>query len=79
MLSLDSGKLLALASDGWQPPEVDLTGLGALVETVEVPFGNYKENCYILGDRDTNSAAVIDPGGTVETICLAGYRAEVKY
>lgn len=33
-----------------------------------IPAGRYAVNCYIVGDKSTSKAAVIDPGGDVDDI-----------
>lgn len=67
-LSLDYDKLSDIANDNWVPVALSLPPRPAIVITIAVPYGNYSENCYILGCSATRLAAVIDPGGAVEEI-----------
>ncbi len=46
-----------------------------------IPAGIYAVNCYVLGDKATNKAAVIDPGGDVDRIMkmLEDNNLELEY
>ena len=66
-LSLDPAKLAAIA-DGWTPPPITPSIPGLVLETVPVTMGGYGENCYIVGCAETRAAAVVDPGGAVDSI-----------
>lgn len=46
-----------------------------------IPAGIYAVNCYVLGDKATNKAAVIDPGGDVDRIIkmLEDNNLELEY
>lgn len=67
-LQLDPHKLQSIAEEAWQPQSVDLVSNDASVTRIEVPFGEYKENCYILTSKETSEVAVIDPGGAADEI-----------
>lgn len=47
----------------------------------KVPAGVYAVNCYVIGDEQTNNAAVVDPGGDVDKIIkvLENNDLELKY
>ncbi|ABW19252.1 MBL fold metallo-hydrolase [Alkaliphilus oremlandii] len=47
----------------------------------KVPAGVYAVNCYVIGDEQTNKAAVVDPGGDVDKIIkvLENNDLELKY
>lgn len=68
VLGLSPDALAEIASDGWLPKPPSIPN-DSVVEKLEVPFRNYKENCYILGCRQIGKAAVIDPGGSSDAIC----------
>lgn len=67
-LSLDPHKLEDIAEGNWQPQVVDHSHGAARVTPISVRFGKYEENCYIVADADTGSAAVVDPGGNIAEI-----------
>lgn len=67
VLSLNSDKLADIAAGAWTP-NVSLPHNGIYLENIPVSYGSYKENCYILGCKETHVAAVVDPGGEVDTI-----------
>ncbi|MHB9035856.1 MAG: MBL fold metallo-hydrolase [Armatimonadota bacterium] len=67
-LSLDPIKLTGIAEDGWKPDPVDMSRDGFTVERVEVPYGEYAENCYVIELAESGIAAVVDPGGVSDQI-----------
>lgn len=67
-LSLDPRKLAIIAAGEWEPAPVDLEKLPVLVRRVMAPYGSYRENCFIIGCRNTSAAAIIDPGGVVDEL-----------
>lgn len=68
VLSLKATALAEIVS-GWTPAPVDFSSFpDVFIEHIEVPYGHYSSNCYILGCRKTSEAAIVDPGGTVDEI-----------
>ena len=76
VLSLDPGKLIALANDGWQPPDADLAHLGVLVAPVEVPHRQLQGKL-LYSRLPRNGLRSRDrPGRCRRSDCLAGYRSQ---
>lgn len=67
VLSLNPTKLADIAAGVWAPA-VKLPKNNILIENIQVPYGSYRENCYILRSIETHAAAVVDPGGSVNSI-----------
>ena len=67
VLSLNPDKLVDIANGTWVP-KVSIPQNGMLIKEIDVAYGSYRENCYIVCCKATHTAAVVDPGGSVEAI-----------
>ena len=75
-LSLNPDKLEDIANGAWVP-NVSIPQNGMLIKEIEVVYGSYRENCYIVCCKATRTAAVVDPGGSVDAILQ--YLAEQEF
>ncbi len=61
VLNLDGGKLLAIATEQWEPAPVEQSDDASLdVITVRAPVGGWPVNAYLLICKATDEAAIID-------------------
>ena len=75
VLGLDGDKLLAIAQGRWRPQPPPAT-LSELVTVIEGSIGGYGVHAYLLHDRETGDAALIDtaadPDQAIEAVRRAG-------
>ncbi len=67
-LNLDPIKLRNIAENNWAPEPVKLPDNAVSITLIPTAHGQYQENCYIIADKKSKTAAVIDPGGNVNAI-----------
>ena len=68
LLSLDAPKLADIANQRWSPEPANAPASSMIVETIAVPYAAYGENAYIIGCKQNQLAAVVDPGGAIDEI-----------
>ena len=69
VLNLDGAKLLAIATEQWEPDPVQQTGDASLdVITISAPVGGWPVNAYLLICKTTDEAAIIDTAANPDLI-----------
>ena len=77
-LSLDRDKLEDIAHARWHPAASPDPSDDILLARIHVGYGAYGSNCYVVGCRASQAAAVIDPGGEVEAVDRTLVTANLK-